>query len=379
MKVKEFTELLKTIEDRTFVGNELIIHGAGEFGTEEERREINLSDKQVILLSEALQKNSTINKIDLSGNTIFDAGAIALAGIKGIESLNLSGNMIGPVGAKALGESNIKILSLADNDLSIFTRRDQEHLKFSEMVEAFTKNKTIVELNLSSAQIPNEMLAQLIGKNTTIKSLSLSRYLSDEVFEFIKDNETLEEIYILGCPYRKITDKTIEYIAQNNHLKKLYIDNSDITNIGVEILSTHSSLESISLYDSNMTFEAVPFFLYSITLQYLSINTNLKQHIMSKKECMTIERLFYESKKYLENFERELEQNQNFEPKMMDCEEEEGTTEIFATTKKELVEKVNTNEDSMMLSSSSDSDSHIDGINALKLTGNSNETESDTH
>lgn len=377
MKAKEFTELLKTIEDRTFVGNELIIHGAGEFGTEEERREINLSDKQVILLSEALQKNSTINKIDLSGNTIFDEGAIALAGIKGIENLDLSGNMIGPVGAKALGESNVKILSLEDNALSIVGYGEQERPKFLEMVEAFIKNKTIVELNLVSAEIPNEMLAQLIGKNTTIKSLFLSRYLSDKVFEFIKDNETLEEIYILKCSYRKITDKTIEYIAQNNHLKKLYIDNSDITNVGVKILSTHPSLESISLYDSNMTFEGALALLYSTTLQDISINTNLKQHIMSQEECTTVARLFYEPESFLENPEHELEQNQDCEPKMMDCEEEEETIKTFVTTTKEIVEKINTSEDSMMLSSSSYSDDHTYDIDALKVTGNSNETESD--
>ena len=303
MKEQEFNALLQNIENEILKENKLKIWADGSFGyggTEE-----NLSDQQVILLAEALKKNSYIKVVDLSGHNIGDNGAIALASINNLEELNLEENPITAYGATILAKGTFKKLSLATTLIIFYEER---YNQFIEMINAFITNKTIIDLNLDCCEIPNEMIAQLIKNNTTIKILILGREIVDEAFKFIGENKTLE---ILWIPENKITDIGIEYITKNSSLKELSIANSKITDIGAKLLSTHPNLKELHIYDSNITSEGAKYFTSS-NFNKLSINTNLKQDLISKEQCDYLNYTFKQAKALRDNliFPTTSQQNQ---------------------------------------------------------------------
>lgn len=85
-----------------------------------------IKDAGVILLSEALKVNSTLNSLDLYGNDIGDAGAAALSEAlkvnRTLTCLNLCSNKIGDAGAASLSEAlkanrTLALLGLGDNDI----------------------------------------------------------------------------------------------------------------------------------------------------------------------------------------------------------------------------------------------------------------------
>lgn len=347
MKGKEFAELLRSIENRTFVGDKLTVRGRYDYcleGQEDDR----LNDEQIILLAKALRKNPSITKLELDGNNIEDAGAIALAGISSLEELQLYGNNITPVGAEALGKSTLKILSLEANTMGITLKTKEEYDNIVKMMKAFINNKTIVNLNFAvCGSIPDEIMAQLIGSNTTIKELVTSRDLSDQAFEFIKNNKTLETITLSSFFDKFITDKAVEYIIQNNSLKTLHIDSSRITDRGAEILSQHPTLKSLLLKNSNITFEGAKHFIYS-ALDMLEL-INGKPNGISWKEYQEIEYLFYEARKT----ESELPEKDGIEDEEMDCTEiEEETDKVVKEVTKKSDDTRYCEEDTTIVSTS---------------------------
>jgi hypothetical protein len=275
MKDYEFIELLQRIENGTLKENKLKIWAHGSFGyggTEE-----NLNDQQITLLAEALKKNPYIKIVDLSGHNIGDTGVIALASVDNLEELNLEENPITAYGAAVLAGSTLKKLSLAATPIIFYEER---HNQFIEMIDAFINNKTIIDLNLDCCEVPNEMIAQLIKNNTTIKNLILGRGLADQAFEFIEVNKTLEELHVS----EGITDIGIRYITKNTSLKEIGIAKSNITDIGAQLLSTHPTLKKLYICDTDITLEGAKCFINS-KLDEFSINTNLKQDIISHQQC----------------------------------------------------------------------------------------------
>lgn len=284
MTQQEFIDLLKQIENGTFIVTELTI-GISEF--EEERQEERLNDEQIILLVEALKKNSNITKLNLSCNDFGDDGAIALATVNTLKELNIYDTRVGTIGGKALAESSLQKLSGIS-----FIYHEENRNQFLELINAFINNKTIIDLDFTYSYIPSEMIAQLISNNTTIKTLVLSKYLDDSAFQFIHTNTTLEA---LSLPESEITDKGVEYIATNARLKSLAISQSKITDIGAKLLSTHPSLKSLFIYDSNISFIGAQTFIGS-NLDKFHLDTNLKQNIISWKECEYIKHAFNEAR-----------------------------------------------------------------------------------
>ncbi len=276
MKEQEFNSLLQSIANSTFIGTKLVI-GIDPFDYEKD--EEKLDNYKAISLAQVLKKNPCITEINLSGNKIWNAGAVALASVNTIKELNISENQIELSGATALANGNFKKLILSQNPINY---SKEMHQQFLEMVNAFINNKTITNLDFDECYIPNEMIAQLIKNNTTIKNLVLSRYLTDQALESIGNNTTLE--YISLPKNNEITDKGAEYIAKNTSLKELSISQSKITDIGAKFLSTHLTLKKLYLYDNKITFEGVQCFIGS-NLDEIFLYTNLNQHIISREQC----------------------------------------------------------------------------------------------
>ncbi len=240
---QEFNELLQSIENKTFISNELTII------TKNVDRQIiegqfSFNDEKAVLLAETLKKNPSITKVNLRFNDIRDTGATALAGVETIEELILFENSIGVIGATALAGSNLKILCLEDNNIIYKKESDEEYKQFVRMINAFINNKTIIDLNLHGCYIPSELIAQLIGNNSTIKVLGLVECnLTDEALKFIGNNFTLEK---LNYSLNNVTNKGTEYISKNTSLKELYLDIHYFADSGIKFLNTHLTLEKLN-------------------------------------------------------------------------------------------------------------------------------------
>lgn len=292
MKNNEFYNLIQQIENRSFIKDKVVIEGASEW-VDAKDYIYRLTDIQIQLLVNALKKNSSITSLNLSGNNIKDEGAIALATVSSLKELDVSYNRITAVGAEALAKTDLQKLSLEANPVVYFRSSNEKYEQFELMINSFINNKTIMDLNLYCQYIPDSLIAKLIAENTTIKTLSISRDLTDIALDGIKENKTLESLYI---PENSITDKGIEYICENTSLKKLRIDESQITDVGAKLLSNHQTLEDLHIFDSNITFEgAMNFVFIGSNLNNFIIRTNIKQNMLSKEQCEYIRGLFHEA------------------------------------------------------------------------------------
>lgn len=222
MTEQEFNELLENIKNNKFIGNELTIT-TRNFEEDVIEGSLDFNDEKAIILAETLKNNPCITKLNLYHNDIGVIGATALASIVSLEFLDLGSNNI------------------------YYSENQHEH--FFNMINAFTDNKTIISLHLSDCYIPDEMIAQLIKDNTTIKHLTLSRHLTDKALEFIGENKTLEWLSVSS---NEITDKGVEYILKNTSLKELDIIQAQITDVGIELLKTHPTLKTLYIGNSEI-------------------------------------------------------------------------------------------------------------------------------
>ena len=316
MKNNEFYSLIQQIENRSFIGDKVIIHGAGEW--EEQSDYIyRLTNSHIHLLVNALKKNPSITSLNLSGNAIKDEGAIALATVSTLKELDLSYNNITVIGAEVLAKTNLQKLLLQDTSIFYSEYSNEKYRQFELMINSFINNKTIIELSLECQYIPDSLIAKLIAENNTIKTLSISYDLTDAALENIKENKTLESLYI---PENSITDKGIEYICGNSSLKKLRIDKSEITDVGAKLLSNYQTLEELHIFDGNITYEgAMNFIFIGSNLTDFYIRTNIKQNMLSKEQCEYIRGLFHEAKKATNCLYMDVEP-QSYEDCNMTCE-----------------------------------------------------------
>lgn len=283
MKIHEFNGLLHKINTNTYAQQKLNI-GTDPFN--EETEQYQLKDDQVLLLAAAIKQSPCIIDINLGGNKISDVGAIALAEIDSLKTINLTFNHITAQGAYALATSKVVKLNLSENNINI-----DDH----QLVNALIHNNTITELNLRSSLIPSHIVAKLIKYNTTIQTLHLGDDLTDEALEFIGKNETLEK---LSINTNQITNKGAEYLANNNNLKILFLEQSNINDTGAKILSKHLSLKELTLQDSNITKNGSECFFDS-NLKKVTIFNGIKHDFMSSKEAWDFKHKFeaYQLKK----------------------------------------------------------------------------------
>lgn len=278
MTKEEFKQLLQQIKNSSFTNDKLkIISDSDDF--DEEMEDDRIGDEGAVLLSQALAKNSYIKIIKLIFQNIGDTGAKALAKIDTIEELHLGDNNIKLEGAKALARANLKILSLDTNSICI----DEEYKllatkSIQETIEAFIENKSILELDLSGNNIPDNNIAQLINRNTAIKKLLIySSDLTDEALKYIANNKTIEYLNLSGN--YNISDKGAEHISKNTSLQILGMSPSKITDKGADFLSKHSTLKELHIMDNNITIKGLNYILSNVynknnQLEKVVVDTN---------------------------------------------------------------------------------------------------------
>ncbi|XP_068745832.1 NLR family CARD domain-containing protein 3-like [Montipora capricornis] len=136
-----------------------------------------IGDSGAVALAKAVERNSTLTQLDLSGNEIADSGAAALA--KAVErnstltQLHLSGNEIADSGAAALAKVVERNSTLTELHLSCNEIGDSGAAALAKAVE---RNSTLTELHLSRNEIGDSgaaALAKAMERNSTLTSLEL--------------------------------------------------------------------------------------------------------------------------------------------------------------------------------------------------------------
>lgn len=259
MKEQEFYDLIKRIENKTFIEETLDICTRNEAG-QLLKNSMILDGEKLSLLVKALEKNSSITNVDLGYNAIEDTEAAILAESNTIKELNLFFNYIGPTGITALAtNTSLETLDLSGN-YNNWSRYSDIEIK--EMCDSLINNQTITTFVLD-AGIPQNIVAKIISESKTLKHLYLSEAngsFNDEVLINIKNNTALE---ILDLSESNITDEGAKYISQNNSLKELHVNNTKITDVGAKYLSTHPTLKELRIVDNDITIKGLNFFLVS--------------------------------------------------------------------------------------------------------------------
>ena len=206
-----------------------------------------LSEADVVLLTEALNVNSTLTELVLFDNSIGDQGASGLAeALKAnstLAELHLYGNGIGDQGASDLAEA-LKVNSTL-TELVMFVNSIGDQGAFG-LAEALKVNSTLTVLNLTVNGIGHQGasgLAEALKENSTLAGLSLSyNQVGDEgataLAEALKVNSSLTALDLISTA---IGDQgatgLAEALKRNSTLKVLDLSFNGISDMVVSKLS----------------------------------------------------------------------------------------------------------------------------------------------
>ena len=230
----------------------------------------------VTMITEAIQHNGKIQKLDMSNNSIADDGTKIISDILIInvslqeinpsdslkiyvplQDLNLKSNIITSVGAKKIAEAiqvtkTLQKLNLSNNKIS-----DDGAVAISDSLKV---NLSLRELDLQQNSITSEGakgIAEAIKVTTTLQKLYLSNNeISDDgaaaIGDSLKVNKSMEE---LSLQTNKITNKGAKGISkaikETTTLKILDLSDNDIEDDGtvaiIDSLKVNKSIEKLRL------------------------------------------------------------------------------------------------------------------------------------
>ena len=176
-----------------------------------------ITNKGAIMIGEAIKVNKTLQKLDISYNSISDDGAAGISdGLKcniSLQELNMSYNKITNKGAKMIGEAIKVNKTLQKLDISHNSISDDGAAAISDSLKC---NISLQELNMSSNKITNEgakLIAEAIKVNTTLHTLDLWQYDINDTLSFnmtvltaVYHNNTLMK---LSLPYVRNDDERL--------------------------------------------------------------------------------------------------------------------------------------------------------------------------
>ena len=188
------------------------------------RTNYKITSEEATKIGKAIKVNKTLQKLDISHNSISDDGAVAFSdGLKyniSLQELNISDNKITKEGAKMIGEAikvnkTLQKLNISDNSIS-----NDGAAAFSDGLKY---NISLQELNMSQNKITNEgakLLAEAIKVNTTLHTLDLYQYNINNKLSFnmtvltaVYHNNTLMKL-TLPCAFydRRLVSNEVEQI-----------------------------------------------------------------------------------------------------------------------------------------------------------------------
>jgi len=233
---------------------------------------------------------SQLERIDLSSTDLSDATAISLAAIKSLKHIDVSHTRVTSAGARSLKSrlpelqisprvfpdhpdehaivleleaSGVRLVAHQNGRVAEVDARDSnEPRRVVELVgglpqviklrlgsscadadlEAISAAATIVDLNLSDAQVSDNGVAYLQGL-PHLRSLILNRTaISDAVAEHLVSHRELVLLWLAGTA---ITDSTLGRLAELPQLKTLLLDNTKVTGRGFTVWQSNAALKEL--------------------------------------------------------------------------------------------------------------------------------------
>ena len=246
----------------------------------------------VVRMTKAIQINSTVQKLDMSNNSISGDGAAAISdSLKinvSLQELNLGWNNITTKGAKKIAEAiqvtkTLQTLNLSSNNIS-----DDGTAAISDSLKI---NVSLQELNLTKNNITAKgakKIAEAIQVTKTLQTLHLSsNNISDDgtaaISDSLKINVSLQE---LNLRWNNITTKGAKKIAEaiqvTKTLQTLDLSSNNISDDGTATISDslkiNVSLQELNLTNNNITAKGAKKIAEAIqvtkTLQMLDLSSN---------------------------------------------------------------------------------------------------------
>eukprot|EP00854_Cymbomonas_tetramitiformis_P004375 gene4375-5381_t len=233
----------------------------------------DVSVEEMVGVGDMLSVNKALTCLMLSGNNIDDKGAASIA--KALEKnstltkLEMFRCQIRVEGARCLAESGLGVITTADFEEN--TLGDEGAEAFCEMLKT---NTCLSDLNLSCNMIGNKgtrMLAAALEKNATIKTLSIRQnYLGEgganALGDMLSVNSTLLKLDLSASPLCiKMDAKSVGLFAKgltsNRGLKELDLSWHEIGNDGAkelgDALKRNDTLEVLKLNYGNIGLKGV--------------------------------------------------------------------------------------------------------------------------
>ena len=218
----------------------------------------------VIMIAEAIQVNTTIRKLDMSGNNIFDVGVTnisdSLKTSKSLLELNLTGNKITNLGAKDISEIIQETTTLQKLNLSRNTISDDGTAAISASLKI---NKSLQQLHLGGNGITfkgAKKISEAFQVPMTLKKLDLGgNKIGDDGAIYISVGlKFLEELNLAWNEITCIGAKKIsEAIQVTKILRKLDLYGNKIADDGAfaisDCLKHNKSLQELNLGSNNIT------------------------------------------------------------------------------------------------------------------------------
>ena len=288
----------------------------------------NLTNEHIIEIANILEKNVTIQELNLSGNMleveqVTNESIVELANIlksnKNLLKLDISHMSYDDEGAIAIAEALKVNTTLKEINLShTYAITDEGVIVIAE---ALMVNKTLERINLQESRITDRgatVIAEALKVNKTLKEINLSANsdITDEgviaIAEALTVNKTLERIDLLNSTITEYgTTKFIEHLEynsslqefgflsrsieiesfikvaralkENNALNSIYLfvnDNGDTAAHEIaEMLCTNIKLQKLNLYLKDITDEGA-----IIIAEALKVNKTLKEINLSNSQ-----------------------------------------------------------------------------------------------
>lgn len=210
-------------------------------------RNLGIGPTGAVAVADALARNASVRRLDLSLNDIQDKGAMAVAKLLEVNSLitdvSLSENKIGKEGVEALGNMLTVNDSLVRIDFSRNHLTDDDIQLFSNVLQT-EDSLAALDLSHNSFGITGgEYLGEMVERNSSLRELNLGwNRFGDEGVKHIcaglKENRTLENLDLcwneIGHEGARCLALSLEH---NGRLLELNLNNNRITDRGMEMIA----------------------------------------------------------------------------------------------------------------------------------------------
>ena len=282
------------IEDITIIGVSLFFSGPEDNEVSKNNRVVDINiihdrdypSKGLNIITEAMQANAKLQKLDISHNSISDDGVMVISDClkmnNTLQEIDLSWNRITNKGAtktaKAIqANKTLCKLCISHNNIS--------NDGMTAISDCLKINNVLQELNLSWNKITSKgakQIAEAIKVNATLQKLDISHNsLSDDgvitLSDCLMSNSTLQE---LDLSWNRITSKGAQKIAEviqvnTTLLQKLTISHNSISDDGLTVMSDNLKMNN-TLHELDLSWNRITSEGAKKIAEAIQVNTTLR-------------------------------------------------------------------------------------------------------